>query len=139
MKQIKLEDDPQDEIREFLLKTMSLKEKQLDFDLFFNTISPSLKNKVQSNSFRDKLMLNLTINRLLVVFKSRSIKEMRKQALISPSEMLMQTSRLPCFRKKLENFTVDTEMIYSFDEHLMHSIIDKMVTQFAGPEEEVVK
>lgn len=45
---------------------MSLKEKQEDFDIFFNTISPSLKNQVQTNSFQDKLFMNISINKILI-------------------------------------------------------------------------
>lgn len=65
---------------------MSLMEMQKEFDIFYNTISPSLKNKVQSNTFKDKLFLNKSINRVLINFKTRSIKNMRKKNLISPSE-----------------------------------------------------
>jgi predicted metallo-beta-lactamase superfamily hydrolase len=70
-----------------LQKTISLKEKQDDFDLFFNTISPSLINKVQSDIFEDKLVLNKSINRSLMQFKLRSIKDRRKNQMMSPSDI----------------------------------------------------
>lgn len=117
---------------------MALKERQDDSDLFFKTISPSLANRVQSNMFADKLVLNNSINRTMMFFKIKSIKELRKQAMLSPSEMekLERNCIKRLFRKKMP---VDVDEQYAYDKFLLYAIIDKMDTQFAGPEETVVK
>ena len=58
MKQFKLEDDSQEQIREFLIKTQHTRDQQLVFDEFLTTISPSLKVRVQQSIFIQYLKLN---------------------------------------------------------------------------------
>ena len=95
-------------------------------------------NKIQNDSFKDGLITNLVINKVLIHFKLKSIKELRKRAMVSPSDYIRDSMMIPCFRKKM-NFTLDADDLYAYDKHLMSTIIDKTTTKFSGPEEVIVK
>lgn len=138
MNQIRLRDEKCEEIREFMQKTVALKEKQEDFDLFFNTISPSLINRVKSDIFEDKLVLNNTINRALLHFKLKSIKDLRKQKMLLPSGKKKKNN--DCIKRLLfQRIPIEEDEAFANDKQLLQAITDKMGTLFAGPEETIVK
>lgn len=75
---IDLKQEKQWEVREFIAKTQATKELQQEFDQFFEIISPSLKVSIQSNIFKNVLMTNKVLNKLLVFLKIKEIKALRK-------------------------------------------------------------
>ena len=56
MEAIDLCNSEQEEIRAFMLLTQSTREKQEDFNSFFEMIAPSLKNKVQQSLYSIVIM-----------------------------------------------------------------------------------
>jgi len=64
MQSIELEEGPQEEVREFLQKTLNTREKQTEFNTFFEIISPSLVTEVQNFLYYETLTINPVIFRV---------------------------------------------------------------------------
>lgn len=76
MDYIQLSYNKQEHIREYLLKTSDTKQKQDEFDTFFDLISPSLKVRVQQFHFSKRIRQNKAVARVIVM--KNQIKIIRK-------------------------------------------------------------
>ena len=61
MQDIDLNNEEQDQIREYFLKTITLKEKQEEYDIFLDLVCPSLKFKALMHLFSVSLLKNMLV------------------------------------------------------------------------------
>ena len=65
MQDIDLNNEEQDQIREYFLKTITLKEKQEEYDIFLDSVCPSLKFKAMMHLFSVCLLKNMLVQKYL--------------------------------------------------------------------------
>ena len=58
MKNLKIPEDIQDEVKSYLTYTQSTLDHQKDLDVFLNMLSPSLKHQVSVHIFHDTISMN---------------------------------------------------------------------------------
>jgi hypothetical protein len=74
MGKINLPIDLQEDIREYIIKTMGTRDKQEETDQFFEIIAPSFKVKVNNKLFESNLRKNITILTFIGETDQRVIK-----------------------------------------------------------------
>lgn len=120
---IELPEAEQIEVREYLLKTIALKESQEQYDQFFLTISPSLKVKVQQQIHSEVLETNKVLNRIMLKFTVVWLLRERK-GLPALGELKL---------KEEENNNENPAT------NFLETLVSKLSTVFATPEESVIK
>lgn len=73
MLNINLGSDTSDSIRKYLRKTQDSKDRQEEFDMFLEMISPSLKHRVQNHVLKNQLLKNKIICQALKVELKQNI------------------------------------------------------------------
>jgi len=80
MMKIGLEEEEQNQIRDFLLVTNYAKTKQDDLDVFFTTLSPSLIQKVQNYLYENTLNTNVVVAKIILKLDSQEKKQKKNWA-----------------------------------------------------------
>ena len=91
----------QEDIRSFIQCTADQSDLQEEFNDFLNLISPSLKMKVQQELFKNSLLLNKVICKVIGNFYlQKIIKERESDKPESFTERYLKNVNIPCVKKK---------------------------------------
>lgn len=88
MQSIDLNNEEQNQIREYFLKTITLKEKQEEYDLFLDSVCPSLKFKAMMHLFQVCLLKNVLVNKYLKYTQNQSLLNEKNKEQIKENQFL---------------------------------------------------
>jgi CRP-like cAMP-binding protein len=85
---IHLNHEEQSQIREYFMKTITLKEKQEEYDIFLDSVCPSLKFKAMMHLFSVCLLKNLQVQKYLKDTSNQSLDNEKNMESITENQFL---------------------------------------------------
>ena len=140
MKDVELNDTLQEEIRDFLQKTINTKQKQEEYDIFLDMIAPSLQIKVQNSIFIGVLIRNKPIMKVMSFMIQGHI---RAQSAVSSIHLLARRNSFKLNDEVIRNIPPKIRQMKLMGmgnvKKFLEQIVSKASTVFATPEENIIK